>query len=252
MKRHLTAAMTATVFALAAGSAAFAAPGLGERVYTPYVRNGVTEVEIRTGRLNGGPEAGDSATVVELERGLNDRVSLALLAEFEDEPGADVRVDAVAIESVVYLGQIPGAGIDVGVYLEYEQRLHAESGVAEAKLLLARQVGPFQGLVNLIARQPLTDRDGEGDMRFGYAAQATFEVRPHLTLGLQAFGDLGTNRDLGGAQAHYIGPMIGFELHPPGLPGELDFEAAFLLPAGTAREDADSQLRLMVEWEHRF
>src|SRR5207302_11382015 len=101
----------------------------------------VTEVEVRGGRLLGGQAAGDSAAVVELEHGFNDRLSLAVLAEFVDQPHDPRKLDAVALEAVAYLGQIPKTGIDVGAYLEYEQRIHNESGVLEAKLLLARRFG---------------------------------------------------------------------------------------------------------------
>ena len=73
-----------------------------------------------------------------------------------------------------------------------------------------------------------------------------------MQLGLQAFGDLGTDRHFGGRRAHYVGPVAQWEVHPPGLPGELEFEAAYLLPVGTARDVADGQVRFTVAWEQRF
>ncbi len=238
--------------ALGIWSAASAEPGLANKVYSPYVRKGVTEVELRGGRLNGGPLAGESAGVVELEQGLSDRVSLAVLAEFEHHAGERTKLDAVAVEGVAYLGQVPKLGVDVGVYLEYEQRLHNESGVLEGKLLLARQFGPVHGLFNLIAEKPLTDKPGEGPTEFEYAAQATIDAGRNVQLGLQAFGDLGTTHHLGGSQPHYVGPVADFEWRPRGMPGEIEFEAAYLLPVGSARHDSDGQLRLMIEYERRF
>ncbi|HZZ37087.1 MAG TPA: hypothetical protein VFE03_15305, partial [Caulobacteraceae bacterium] len=219
----------------------------------PYVRNGLTEVEVRGGRFTGGPASGESALVIEIERGLSDRISLAVLAEFEDHAGEARKLDAVAVEGVVYVGQIPGIGVDVGGYLEYEQRIHNESGVLEGKLLLAKRVGAFEGLVNIVAEQPLTDRDGEGATEFGYAAQATVRAARGLKLGAQAFGDLGTNRAFGGRQPHFIGPVANWEIRPTWLKGgELEFEAAYLVAAGSARDDTDGQVRLMVELERRF
>lgn len=250
MRRVL--AMTAAAATLALAGHALAAPGLANRVYSPYVMNGVTEVELRTGRIVGGPEDGDSAAVLELEQGLNDRVSLGLVAEFEDEPGDPRKLDSIGVESVIYLGQIPRTGVDVGLYLEYEQRIHNESGVGEAKLLLARQTGPVQTTMNLIARQPFTDRPGEGAMSFGYAAQATVEPMSNLRLGVQAFGDLGDSRSLGGSQQHYLGPMLNWEGRPGGLPFELGLEAAYLFPLGAARSESNGQFRLMIEVERRF
>ncbi|WP_309606538.1 hypothetical protein [Phenylobacterium sp.] len=230
-----------------------AAQGLSSKVYSPYVHKGVTELELRGGRLNGGPLDGEQAAIVELEQGLNDRVSVAAIAEFEQHAGQAGRLDGVAVEAVVYVGQIPGIGVDVGGYLEYEQRIHNESGVLEGKILLAKQAGGFEALVNLIAKRALTERPGEDDTRFGYAAEATFDVGHRLKLGAQAFGDMGTNRAFGGRRAHYVGPVARWAVKPGWMSGgELELEAAWLLPLGTARADSDSQLRFVMAFERRF
>ena len=245
----------AATLALAIGwtGVAWAEPGLANKVYSPYVKNGVTEVEVRAGRLTGGPLDGEQAAVVELERGVSDRLSLAVLAEFEQHAGEESKLDALAVEGVAYLGQIPGVGVDVGGYLEYEQRIHNESGVLEGKLLLAKRSGSFEALLNVIAQKPLTDRPGEGDTEFGYAAQVTWDVGGNLRLGGQAFGGLGSDRSFGGQQAHYLGPVAKWEVRPAWLKGgELEFEAAYLLPAGAARDEADGQVRFVMEYERRF
>lgn len=251
--RRAGLAFAAVIVATGWAGAAAAAPGLANRVYTPYVRNGVTELELRGGRLTGGEENGDSAVKVELEHGFSDRVNIGLVAEFEDEPGDARKLDSVGVEGIVYLGQIPGTGVDVGGYLEYEQRIHNESGVLEGKILLARQFGPVQALLNLIAEQPLTNREGEGATEFGYAAQATVDAGHNLHAGLQAFGDAGTNRSFGGRQDHYLGPVLRWEARPRWAAGsELELEAAYLVPVGAARDKTDGQVRFMVEWEKRF
>jgi hypothetical protein len=247
------AGMVALAAALGLAGAAQAEPGLANRVYSPYVKNGVDELELRAGRLNGGPLAGEASAVVELERGVSDRLSLAMLGEFERHAGEETKLDSVGLEAVAYLGQIPGIGVDVGGYLEYEQRIHNESGVVEGKLLLAKRAGPAEVLVNLIAEKALTDRPGEDATAFGYAAQATLEAGRGLRLGGQAFGDLGTRRAFAGRQSHYLGPMANWELHPAWMKGgELELEAAYLFPAGAERGEAASQLRLMLEFERRF
>lgn len=248
--------LAAGVAALAMGWAGWAAAdpvGLANKVYDPYVKKGVTELELRGGRLTGGPLDGEQAAVVELERGVSDRLSLALVGEFEQHAGEKAKLDSIGVEGVAYLGQIPGLGVDVGVYLEYEQRLHNESGVVEAKLLLAKREGPFEGLLNLISRTPLTDRPGQKASTFGYAAQGTVDAAPGLKLGLQAFGELGSSDRLGGRLGHYLGPVANWELRPAWMKGgELELEAAYLLPLGTARQDTDGQVRLMVEFERKF
>lgn len=251
--RGLTTAALALALALEWAGAAQAEPGLGNKVYSPYVKSGVTEVEVRAGRLTGGPLDGEQAAVVEFERGVSDRLSLAVLAEFEQHAGEPKKLDALAVEGVAYLGQIPGIGVDVGGYLEYEQRIHNESGILEGKLLLAKRSGPFEGLLNLIAQKPLTNRPGEGDTAFGYAVQGTWDVGRNVRLGGQAFGDLGTDRRFGGRHAHYLGPVVRWEVRPRWLKGgELEFEGAYLLPVGAARDETDGQVRFVAEYERRF
>jgi hypothetical protein len=237
---------------LAAGAARADEPGLTAKVYDPYVRNGVTEVELYGGRLTGGPLNGESGATLELERGLNDRVSVALVGEFEDHAGEKAKLDSLGLEAVTYLGQIPGLGVDVGGYLEYEQRLHTESGILEAKLLLSKQADPFRVDVNLIAQRPLTRRADERETAFSYAARATVDGPNSLQFGLEAFGDLGGDRSLGGRQSHYLGPVARWEVHPGHGPGEIELEAAWLAPLGTARQAADGQLHFGVEYERRF
>jgi hypothetical protein len=250
--RGCGAAFGLALAVMAAGAGAHA-QGLSNKVYTPYVEKGVTELELRAGRLNGGPLDGESGAVVELEQGVSDRLSLAVLGEFERHAGEKSKLDAIALEGVYYIGQVPGLGVDVGGYLEYEQRIHNESGVLEGKLLFAKRAGRFEGLLNVIVDRPLSDKPGEHDAEFGYAAQATWETLPGLKLGAQAFGGLGTDRSFGGRQAHYLGPVANWTLHPRWMKGgELELEAAWLAPAGEARHDTDSQVRVMLEFEKRF
>lgn len=237
---------------MSVASAAAAEPGLANKVYDPYVRKGVTEVELRGGRLAGGPGRGESGAVLELEHGVSDRVSLAILAEWEHPAHEATKLDAIAVEGVAYLGQIPGLGVDVGGYLEYEQRIHNESGVLEGKLLLAKHAGPLHGLLNLIVEKPLTDRSDDDATTFGYAAQVTVDTPRNTQVGLQAFGDLGTDEHFGGRQSHYLGPVAKWEFRPGRGAGELEFEAAYLWPLGAARDVATGQARFVLEYERRF
>ena len=251
MKIAIGVAVAALWLALSGNAAA--EPGLGNKVYDPYVKNGVTEIEIRSARLNGGSDAGDATSLVELERGLSDRVSLALLGEFEKHPGEAGKLDSVGLEGVIYLGQLPKLGIDTGLYVEYEQRLHNESGVGEAKLLLAKNVDRFQGLLNLIVQHPFTSRPGEDVTQFGYATSVTWELAPGLRAGAEAFGNLGTNALLGGRNAHYVGPTVQWEVRPDWLRGgEIEVQGGYLFAAGAARTYTDGQLRLNIAFERRF
>jgi hypothetical protein len=249
----LKIAIAATALCLLAALPAAAEPGLGSKVYDPYVRNGVTEVEARTASLTGGASSGDTTSVVELERGVSDILSLAVLGEFEKHPGEKAKLDSIGLEGVLYLGRVPRLGIDTAVYLEYEQRLHNESGVGEAKLLLARNIGGFRALLNLIAEHPFTSRPGEDITSFGYATSATWKLAPGLRAGLEGFGGLGTDRRPGGRDAHYIGPTLLWESRPEWMRGgELELQGGYLFAAGAARAYTDGQARINIEFERRF
>ncbi len=249
----ITIAATAAALCVALAGHAAAEPGFGNKVYDPYVRNGLTEVEVRSARLSGGSDGGYATTVVELEKGLSDRVSLALLGEFEKHPGEAAKLDSFGLEGVVYLGQIPKFGVDTGLYLEYEQRLHNESGVGEAKLLFAKNIDRFQGLLNLIAQHPFTNRPGENVTQFGYAASGTWELTPGLRAGAETFGNLGTDHLMGGRNALYVGPTVQWETRPDWLRGgEFELQASYLFASGVARTYTDGQMRLNLEFERRF
>jgi len=138
-------------FALAGGAVASADPRLDEVVYSPYVERHVVEVETRVGQeLGPGDLSGARAVVVEVEAGISDRASLALVSRIVREPGGSDRLTGLGLEGIYYLGQVPKLGVDVGGYLEVAKGLGGESDGLEAKLLLAKTQGRFQGLVNLI------------------------------------------------------------------------------------------------------
>src|SRR6185312_1000877 len=101
--------------------------------------------------------------VNELEYGVSDRLSLALVTAVERAPGEPQRLTSVGVEGIYYVGQIPKVGIDVGVYLEVAKGTGGEPDGGEAKLLLAKTEGRFQGLLNVIVERPF---NGPREERF--------------------------------------------------------------------------------------
>ena len=249
---RLNRAVVASCLLLASAPGAKAAPGLGEKVYDPYIRPGTLELETRYGRLTGKSLDGESGAIVEAEYGFNERFSGALVLEYEDHVGEKDKIDAVGVEGVLWLGQIPKLGIDTSLYLEFEQRIHNESGVGEAKLLLGKQLGVWQVLVNLKASRPFTSHADDRITAFGYGVAIDREVTNFARVGVEAFGDLGDDHRFGGRQAHYIGPMVKWRVPFRKLKGELEIETSYLFAAGAARNDSRGQARILLEWEKRF
>jgi hypothetical protein len=236
------------------GGSALADPRLDEVVYSPYIENHMFELETRVGQEVGDGSLMDAQTLVtEAEFGVNDRLSLALVTKVERAPGEVQRLTGVGVEGIYYLGQIPKLGVDAGLYLEATKGAGGNSDSGEAKLLLAKTEGRFQGLFNFIVERPFSGPPGQVFATYGYAASATWRTVGNLRLGAEAFGDFGDDHGfLAHAQGAYVGPQLKWEGRPKHLPFEIDVDAGWLAAVGPDRHEASSQLKLNLELEHRF
>lgn len=230
------------------GSALHAAPGLDEKVYGATVETGVSEVEVRYGRLVGGVAAGEDATVVELSHGFSDHLYAGVLFGFEREPGSSRQFQAVGAEGIVTLGHINAIDTDVAIYGEYEAERHGADNL-ETKLLLQHRRGTFDGRLNLIAEKQL---EGGSPVEFGYGASADWKLIGDLRGGVEAFGELGSTRHLFPRAGHFVGPILKTELEHLPARGELGIEAGYLFAVGAARDEARGQARLLLEYEFDF
>ncbi|MGI9170540.1 MAG: hypothetical protein ACR2FH_10275 [Caulobacteraceae bacterium] len=249
--KSLIGALALALTLLGSGSAR-ADPRLDEKVYDPYILNGIAEFEARNAQELGGPLGGQTTTVLEAEYGLNDRVSLALVGAIQRPAGETTRLAGIGLESVAYLGRLPAVGVDAGLYVEYKVGFGGEGDVAEAKVLLAKTAGRFQGLLNLIVEEPVGAPPGEGFASYGYAASATWQTVGNLRLGAEAFGDFGDDHAFLGRQGAYVGPQVKWEGRLGASPVELGLDAGWLAAVGADRGEANSQVRIGIELERRF
>lgn len=227
---------------------AFAAPGVGEKVYGASVEKGVSEVEARYGRLVGDEADGEDGTVFEFSHGFSDRFYGGVLFEFEREPGEHRRLEAVGLESIVALGHLSAIDSDVSVYGEYEGVRGAPDRI-ETKLLVQHRSGPFDGRLNLIAEKQLKSGERVG---FGYAASADWKLIGDLRAGVEVFGEIGSTRHLFPRAEHFAGPMLKTELEHLPAHGEFEIEAGYLFALGSARDETNGQARLLLEYEFHF
>jgi hypothetical protein len=249
MKFHTV--MVAALAALVA-TAAQADPRLDEKIYDPYVRNHVLEVGTRFARENGGELDRSASYIGELEYGVSDNLSLAVLGKVTRGEGQGSRLRGVGVEAVYYLGQIPGLGVDVGLYGEYMKGLSDGETALEGKLLFAKQAGPVQAVLNLIVERPL-HVPGEGYANYGYAGSVTWRAAKGVRVGVQAFGDLGDDHNfLKGRQGAYIGPELRWETRARNSPVELEVGVSWLKSVGANTREADNQVRVTLELERRF
>jgi hypothetical protein len=237
--------VTALACAIVAPSIAAAEPGLADEVYSPTVTKGQTELELRGGILDGGAADGEWQIKSEASHAFTDWWRPALVAEWERE-GGDTEFTAFAIENVFDFTATRDWPVHFGAYVEYES---AQDGpdAAELKLLMEHTSGPIGLRLNLIGEREIGS-GADNTWEFGYAAQVSYALSDDIALGLQGFGDTGTDDDFGNLdqQAHYWGPFAEFEIGDIG-DSELEMQVGYL--AGFGESEADGQLRVKLEYE---
>lgn len=240
----MKASRVLALIVLAVPSAAYAAPGLDDVVYSATVEPGKSEIEARYGRLTGGAADGEDAFVLEVAHGFSSHFYGAALATFEREPGSSRRIQTIAVEGIYTLGRIQGLDLDTAVYGEVEHGVHGPDNL-ETKLLLERRRGAFDARINLIAERALARG---APIEFGYAAAADYSVADDISIGAEAFGHLGSSRKFTMRSEHFVGPSatIGFDHAGP---GELELRAGYLFAVGRARDESKGQLRFGLEYE---
>lgn len=230
--------------------AARAEPGLADEVYGAGVTKGQAEFELRAGRLQSGAGDGEWAAIAEAAYGVTDWWRPAVLAEWEREAGGKSALEAVAIENVFDLTATRSWPVHFGLYAEYEFNVNSAADKTELKLLAQRTRGPWDGRLNLVAEREVGG--GASDVtEFEYATQITYRLNDDFKLGVQGFGDLGTDDDFGslGDRPHYWGPMAEFETLETSK-GELEIQVGYLF--GFGENEADGQPRIKLEWETKF
>ncbi len=243
-------AMTVGLALFSAAAPVRAEPGLAGEVYGAGVAKGAAEFELRYGRLNGGDGDGEWAAIAEAAYGVTDWWRPAVLAEWEREAGGDTALEAFAFENIFDLTATRSWPVHFGLYAEYEVNVNSGPDKAELKLLAQRTRGPWDARLNLVAEREVGG--GAGDQtEFEYATQLTYRLNDDFKLGVQGFGDLGTNDDFGslGDLPHYWGPMAEFETFETSK-GELEIQVGYLF--GFGENEADGQPRIKLEWETKF
>ncbi len=224
-----------------------AEPGLGGEVYGPGVEQGEVEIEARTGYLVGGEGDGEWKLVGEASYGLTDWWRPAVLFELERVPGADPVIEAIAFENVFDFVPTRSWPVHLGLYAEYEANLQSAPDQVEFKLLMQHETGPLRLRLNLITERKIGS-GASNVWEYGYAAQALYEVKHGLAIGVEGFGDAGDSDELGSLSdhAHYIGPVAEFEAFESEA-GEMEVLVGYLIAVGET--ESNGQLKLTVEWE---
>lgn len=219
-------------------TAAQAAPGVGDEVYGAETTVGETELEARYGALAGGSADGEDALKLEASYAVSGRLRIAVLGEFVRDPTGPRKFEAAGVEAIYRIGKVGGIG--VAIYGEYEVAFDGTDKI-ETKLILQRHNGPLDIRFNLIAEKPLNSGK---PVELGYAASIDFKTFGDISLGVRAFGNLGTFSDHLPYAEHYVGPVVKVGID--GLGPEVELEAGYLFAVGAARQDTNGQVRVML------
>lgn len=231
-------------FLLCVPSVAHAAPGLDAVVYGATVEAGKTEIETRYGRLTGGPADGEDAFVIEAAHGFSSHFYAAALATFEREPGHTRRLETLGLEGIFTLGHIKALDLDAAFYVEAEHGIHGPDNL-ETKLLMEHRKGPFDSRLNLIAERAFTSG---APIEFSYAGSADYQVAEDISLGAEAFGNLGSSHKITTRGEHFVGPAVKVDLDHAG-PGELELRAGYLFALDRSLDATKGQFRFGLEYE---
>jgi len=240
-KSFWSAGLACAVFCVASAPA-IAAPGMGNEVYGAEVEKGEWEFEAKFDTLAGGPDDGEDVVKLEASYGVSDRLKIAPFVKLEKEPGVSRKAEEAGVEAIYRLGS--AGGIDFALYGEYAFGLNGHSDEIEAKLIMQRKAGPWDARLNLIFEKEL---ESGHDVEIGYAASVDVEAFHEVRIGAQAFGELGTFNRFLPREEHFLGPVAKFEIE--GLGPEIGVELGYLFALDKAKDDADGQFRLALEFE---
>lgn len=154
---------------------------------------------------------------VEWEYGVTDRWTVSLYADFEQPKNEELKF--IQTRSVVARYRFFNRGdrfFNPAVYFEYyvprEQYQGSQNEKLEARLILEKEMNNWELRINPIFEKPLSDL-AEG-LVLEYAAGIYRGMSPTISLGLEAYGEIGqiANPNSADAQTHYLAPAAEYKI----------------------------------------
>lgn len=218
-------------------------------VDTPYVEQGMAEIELknRWDSDNRASEDNFRQHVLGVGYGFTSWWSAELEGEWEKEAGHGYSFNATEIENVFQLTDPGEYFLDVGAEVKYEwSHEHQHADEAKALLLLAKQTTQFTHALNVGLSQEVGDyknRNPEWEAKW----MTKYNYLPYFNPGIEYYGEFGEVSHGGDwdGQKHRFGPAIYGK-----LPGGFQYELGWLIGASKAAED--HAVKLNIEYEFGF
>ncbi len=227
MRRAAVALVTCAAGVTAASRPAAADHRAFTRTYEYATQTaGDTELELETAQsrasfADGSPQSLELRLAV--EHGVAERTDVALLHTFlqstgagtPQDPGAPLHLDEVRVRARHRFAERGELTVDTLAVVELAKRFGASSYVAEARVVLARDLGRLTVAVNPRATMRFGADVGDGrtpELEAGWAAGATVDVVPALRVGVETWG--GLDLEAPDEIAAAVGPAISWTPTP--------------------------------------
>ena len=223
-----------------------------KKVYSPHVEKGELEFEARGSYDFDDNESKDGAQKQKyaIGYGLTDWWFTEVYGEWEKDPesGEGLEFESVDWENRFQLSE-PGAWwLDTGLYFEYEFASKGDNAdKIEGKLLLEKQLGDFDHIVNLILEKEVNGPGEEKELEGGFAWSGRYRWKKWLEPGVEWHSDLGEldHTDSFDDQKHQLGPVIYGKIGD-----RIKYDVGYLF--GVSNAAPDGELKWIVEFEWHF
>jgi high-affinity iron transporter len=223
-----------------------------KKVYSPHVEKGEWELEARGSYDFDDRESKGAAQKqkVAIGYGVTDQWFTEVYGKWEKDPdsGHGLEFTATQWENRFQISE-PGAWfLDTGIYMEYEFASgddHADK--IEGKILLEKELGRFDHIVNLILEKEVNGPGREGDLEGGIAWSGRYRWKQYLEPGVEWHSEFGELDDTGAFddQKHQVGPVFYGKIGD-----HVKYDIGYLF--GISDAAPDGQLKWILEYEWRF
>ncbi len=250
MKKHTV--ITAPLSCLAIMTAAVSAsPAQALNVYSPYVEEGIMEIELKNRFDFDGRSSEDNFRqhILEIAYGVNSWWSVELEGEWEKDPGDGYHYEATEIYNNFQLTDVGEYWLDAGLQVKYVFK-HPDGKADRLKIyaLLAKQTNQFTHMANLGVEQDVGDhknRNPKMDAKW----MTRYNYRPMLNPGFEYYGEYGEISDPSKYknQKHRLGPALYGKLGHG-----FKYELGWLFGLSKATEDHAIKFNIEYEFPLQF
>jgi FTR1 family protein len=222
------------------------------KMTTPYIVKGELEIEWQGSYAfdHRADKDGGQEHEFEIEYGLTNWWLMELAGAFErenDDEDKNLNFSEVELATRFQLTEPGEHWLDAGLQLAYIHVLEDDSAKAvEAKLLLAKDVGRFSHLANIVFETEIGNHAEHG-VAAEFAWNTRYRYDMHFEPGIEWHSDFGIIDDGSdfNEQEHVVGPAVFGRITP-----HIKYQVGYF--AGLSRESPDHSFRGNLEYERFF